>query len=115
MNLEWTTSPFTKENNTQDPEQIASIESLEADWYVTWFYLIDLFSNMSKAFVRSIKNVANGYSSAQVKVRNGEFLPNWMLSVKEHWITDGFVATSNEPYGPSTSEMEDIADMTYEQ
>lgn len=46
---------------------------------------------MSK-IVRSIKNVANGYSSTQVLVRN---------------------ATSNDPSGPTTFEMEDIASATY--
>ncbi|CDR36726.1 CYFA0S01e03862g1_1 [Cyberlindnera fabianii] len=48
---------------------------------------------MSKAFKRSIKNVVSGYTSAQVKVRN---------------------ATSNEPYGPSQGEMEDLVELTYE-
>lgn len=43
--------------------------------------------------VRSIKNVANGYSSAQVLVRN---------------------ATSNDPSGPTTYDMEEIAAATYE-
>lgn len=46
---------------------------------------------MSK-FVRSIKNVASGYSSIQVIVRN---------------------ATSNDPSGPTTYEMEQIASNTY--
>lgn len=45
---------------------------------------------MSK-IVRSIKNVANGYSSVQVLVRN---------------------ATSNDPSGPTTYEMEEIASYT---
>lgn len=46
---------------------------------------------MSKSFVRSIKNVANGYSSVQVLVRN---------------------ATSNDPTGPTTYEMEEISNHT---
>lgn len=46
---------------------------------------------MSK-IVRSIKNVANGYSSAQVLVRN---------------------ATSNDASGPTTYDMEEIAGATY--
>lgn len=46
---------------------------------------------MSK-IVRSIKNKANGYLSAQVLVRN---------------------ATSNDPSGPTTYEMEEIAAATY--
>lgn len=48
---------------------------------------------MSKAFVRSIKNVTNGYTSAQVKVRN---------------------ATSNDAWGPNTNDLHDIARLTYE-
>ncbi|KAK6465142.1 hypothetical protein DFJ63DRAFT_339007 [Scheffersomyces coipomensis] len=48
---------------------------------------------MSKSFVRSIKNVANGYSSAQVLVRK---------------------ATSNDPNGPITYDMEEIANYTYQ-
>lgn len=47
---------------------------------------------MSK-IVRSIKNVANGYSSVQVLVRK---------------------ATSNDPSGPTTYEMEEIASYTYQ-
>ena len=46
---------------------------------------------MSK-IVRSLKNVANGYTSTQVLVRN---------------------ATSNDPTGPTTFEMEDIAAATF--
>ncbi|CDK29016.1 unnamed protein product [Kuraishia capsulata CBS 1993] len=49
---------------------------------------------MSKAFVRSIKNVTNGYSSVQVLVRN---------------------ATSNEPSGPSVSEMAEVSSHTFDQ
>lgn len=48
---------------------------------------------MSKSFVRSIKNVANGYSSAQKIVRK---------------------ATSNDPSGPTTYDMEEIASYTYQ-
>lgn len=46
---------------------------------------------MSK-IVRSIKNVANGYSSTQILVRK---------------------ATSNDPSGPTTYDMEEIASSTY--
>ncbi|KAG9231099.1 ENTH domain-containing protein [Amylocarpus encephaloides] len=46
---------------------------------------------MSKV-IRSVKNVTKGYSSIQVKVRN---------------------ATSNDPWGPTGSEMSEIAQMTY--
>ncbi|KAK9469530.1 hypothetical protein V1512DRAFT_244967 [Lipomyces arxii] len=45
------------------------------------------------SIVRSIKNVTNGYTSAQVKVRN---------------------ATSNEPWGPSGYEMDEIAQLTFD-
>ncbi|CUM57026.1 uncharacterized protein AC631_03696 [Debaryomyces fabryi] len=48
---------------------------------------------MSKSFVRSIKNVTSGYSSGQVLVRN---------------------ATSNDPSGPTTFDMEEIASRTYQ-
>lgn len=48
---------------------------------------------MSKSLVRSIKNVANGYSSVQVLVRN---------------------ATSNDPTGPTTYDMEEISSYTYQ-
>ncbi|KAK9449542.1 Epsin-1 [Limtongia smithiae] len=46
----------------------------------------------TRQIVRSIKNVANRYTRAQVKVRN---------------------ATSNDPWGPSGSEMAEIAQLTY--
>ncbi|KAK9389057.1 hypothetical protein V1515DRAFT_594630 [Lipomyces mesembrius] len=45
----------------------------------------------TKQLVRSIKNVTNGYSRPEVKVRN---------------------ATSNDPWGPSGSDMEEIAQFT---
>ncbi|KAK9367783.1 hypothetical protein V1509DRAFT_625324 [Lipomyces kononenkoae] len=45
----------------------------------------------TKQIVRSIKNVTNGYSRPEVKVRN---------------------ATSNDPWGPSGTDMEEIAQFT---
>lgn len=48
---------------------------------------------MSKSFVRSIKNVANGYSSVQILVRK---------------------ATSNDASGPTTYDMEEISSYTYQ-
>lgn len=48
---------------------------------------------MSKSLVRSIKNVANGYSSVQKLVRN---------------------ATSNDPSGPTTYDMEELKSYTYQ-
>ncbi|AET39749.1 epsin Ecym_4731 [Eremothecium cymbalariae DBVPG len=47
---------------------------------------------MSKQLLRSAKNVMNGYSQAQVLVRN---------------------ATSNDEYGPSLDQMEELAERTY--
>ncbi|VVT51749.1 uncharacterized protein SAPINGB_P003200 [Magnusiomyces paraingens] len=47
---------------------------------------------MSKHFVRSIKNVTNRYTPTEITVRN---------------------ATSNEPWGPSISELNEIALLTY--
>lgn len=49
---------------------------------------------MSKGLVRSGKNLLKGFSSIQVKVRS---------------------ATSNDPWGPSGSEMRDLAEMTQDQ
>lgn len=47
----------------------------------------------TKSVLRSIKNVTNGYTSAQVMVRN---------------------ATSNDPSGPTVSQMADIANHTFD-
>jgi hypothetical protein len=46
----------------------------------------------SKQFVRSLKNITNGYSSVQIQVRN---------------------ATSNDSWGPTSAEMNEIALLTY--
>ncbi|KAK3168728.1 hypothetical protein OEA41_005176 [Lepraria neglecta] len=51
---------------------------------------------MSKV-VRSVKNVTKGYSHVQVKVRNGMYNP----------------ATSNDPWGPTGTEMSEIAQLTF--
>ena len=48
---------------------------------------------MSKSVVRSIKNVTNGYSLVQKLVRN---------------------ATLNDPLGPTTFEMEELAQLTHQ-
>ncbi|KAK9371868.1 uncharacterized protein V1513DRAFT_454159 [Lipomyces chichibuensis] len=48
---------------------------------------------MSKSLMRSIKNVTNGYSSNQIKVRN---------------------ATSNDPWGPVSTDMNEIAQCTFD-
>ncbi|KAG7692301.1 hypothetical protein KL930_004934 [Ogataea haglerorum] len=47
----------------------------------------------TKSVIRTIKNVANGYSDVQVMVRK---------------------ATSNDPTGPTTAQMADVANHTYE-
>lgn len=48
---------------------------------------------MSKALLRTAKNVVNGYSSVQVLVRN---------------------ATSNEPTGPTVDQLDELAEKTYD-
>jgi epsin len=62
---------------------------------------------MSKV-LRGFKNVTKGYSTAQVKVRHG---------ILSHSIEKGHIlrgtATSNDPWGPSGSEMSEIALMTF--
>ena len=65
---------------------------------------------MSKV-VRSVKNVTKGYTTAQVKVRNGE-----RVNAKSTRLpsTDDVVATSNDPWGPVGSDMAEISQMTYE-
>ncbi|OLN96015.1 Epsin-1 [Colletotrichum chlorophyti] len=55
---------------------------------------------MSKV-MRSVKNVTKGYSSVQVKVREGPVLI----------VTS--VATSNDPWGPTGTQMSEIAQLTY--
>lgn len=68
---------------------------------------------MSKAALRSIKNVVNGYTSAQIKVRNGKLVQQHCFTAYLSILT--LTATSNEPNGPSTSDMEELAELTYEQ
>ncbi|KAF6792375.1 epsin-like protein ent1 2 [Colletotrichum sojae] len=55
---------------------------------------------MSKV-IRSVKNVTKGYSSVQVKVREAPVL------------TDIHPATSNDPWGPTGTQMSEIAQLTY--
>lgn len=64
---------------------------------------------MSKV-MRSVKNVTKGYSSIQVKVRNG--MAMW-IRVHETVTDDNHIATSNDPWGPTGTEMQEIAQMTY--
>jgi len=58
--------------------------------------------------LRAAKNVTKGYSSVQVKVRNGKAF-NRIYELR----TDGFLATSNDPWGPTGTEMSEIAQMTF--
>ena len=64
---------------------------------------------MSKV-VRSVKNVTKGYSHVQVKVRNGmRHARDKNSAASNRWFT----ATSNDPWGPTGTEMSEIAQMTF--
>ena len=73
---------------------------------------------MSKV-VRSVKNVTKGYSSVQVKVRNGTFGAVSFLcccychSVILLFRVLTYTATSNDPWGPTGTDMAEIAAMTF--
>jgi epsin len=62
---------------------------------------------MSKV-IRGVKNVTKGYSSVQVKVRDGRRWP--LLS---RYLADKYIATSNDAWGPTGTQMSDIAAMTF--
>ncbi len=64
---------------------------------------------MSKV-VRSVKNVTKGYSHVQVKVRNGMRHSRSRYSAATNIL---FSATSNDPWGPTGTEMSEIAQMTF--
>ena len=64
---------------------------------------------MSKV-VRSVKNVTKGYSHVQVKVRNGMRHARAKYSAASNY---SFTATSNDPWGPTGTEMSEIAQMTF--
>ncbi len=64
---------------------------------------------MSKV-VRSVKNVTKGYSHVQVKVRNGS-TPQIHRTKAIDWQRE--TATSNDPWGPTGTEMSEIAQMTF--
>jgi epsin len=72
---------------------------------------------MSKV-VRSVKNVTKGYTTSQVKVRNGKLCPA-ISSPMTHTgrnpepALTSRTATSNDAWGPVGSDMQDIAQMTY--
>ena len=63
---------------------------------------------MSKV-VRSVKNVTKGYSKVQVKVRNG----TGSGSICRVFQLMSDVATSNDPWGPTGTEMSEIAQLTF--
>jgi epsin len=63
---------------------------------------------MSKV-MRSIKNVAKGYSPVQIQVRNGVF--RFPCSNEDGHLLI-CTATSNDPWGPTVTEMYEIAQMT---
>ena len=79
---------------------------------------------MSKV-VRSVKNVTKGYSSVQVKVRNGmlaiffsrfgcvRFISSRYCGVYSRSESLTFAATSNDPWGPTGTEMAEISAMTF--
>ena len=54
--------------------------------------------------------MTKGYSAVQVKVRNGM----WPLPTVLHkTLLTSTVATSNDAWGPSGTDMSEIASMTY--
>ncbi|KAI5283654.1 hypothetical protein KEM52_003287 [Ascosphaera acerosa] len=55
--------------------------------------------------VRTVKNVTKGYSAAQKKVRDGG---------ETTGADDEGAATSNDPDGPTSAEMAEIAALTFE-
>lgn len=60
--------------------------------------------------VRTVKNVTKGYSHVQVKVRNGTFEH---LSDHRLMVNGSVLATSNDPWGPTGTEMDEIAKLTF--
>lgn len=73
---------------------------------------------MSKV-MRSVKNVTKGYSSVQVKVREGSYhyiaVIHQQFSVKWSSLDANRIptATSNDPWGPTGTQMSEIAQLTY--
>lgn len=65
-------------------------------------------SAMSKV-VRSVKNVTKGYSSVQVKVRNGRSRSMMM----PYSVLKPYAATSNDAWGPTGTDMAEIAALTF--
>lgn len=71
---------------------------------------------MSKV-MRSVKNVTKGYSSVQVKVREGMCFPLRPARPPPPRPPDPvlthFPATSNDPWGPTGTQMSEIAQLTF--
>ena len=63
---------------------------------------------MSKSVVRSVKNVTKGYSSTQIKTRHGK-----CIAVRNDISCSSSSATSNDAWGPTGTEMSEIAQMTF--
>lgn len=65
--------------------------------------------SMSK-IARNVKNITKGYSSVQVKVRNGRLL---FISTHVWNLMQRYTATSNDPWGPTGTDMAEIAALTF--
>ena len=67
----------------------------ESDWFLTLAAIFVMsIQHFGKGALRVAKNYTKGYSDVQAKVRD---------------------ATSNDPWGPSGTQMNEIAQMTYNQ
>lgn len=67
---------------------------------------------MTSKVVRSVKNVTKGYTHVQVKVRNGTSRLHPDMHAPLNVLTVA-IATSNDAWGPTGSDMSDIAQMTF--
>jgi epsin len=70
------------------------------------------------SIMRSVKNVTKGYSSVQVKVREGIVTPrlDFFHGARETASLTTWhlpLATSNDSYGPTGTQMSEIAQLTY--
>ncbi len=65
---------------------------------------------MSKV-IRGVKNVTKGYSTVQVKVRNGAHISKGSGDLK--LLLTLVIATSNDPWGPTGTDMSEIAQLTF--
>ena len=63
---------------------------------------------MSKV-IRGVKNVTKGYSNVQVKVRNGRNNTHH----QKRRDAKSLEATSNDPWGPTGTDMGEIARLTF--